>query len=281
VIVPLLLVAGVLALTALLLWWLLIRTEGVYLGKRVVIWLYDVYASRYDGIVEHDIEDEHLYIAAPLMQKLDPHTHPLVLDVATGTGRIPLALCHHARFEGHIVALDLSQKMLAQAVTKIQTEHFEDYVTFIWTDGIKLPFDDNSFDVVTCMEALEFMPEPETVLHELSRVLRPGGILLTTLRINERLMPGKLWSEVEMHQHLQDASITNIEFEDWQFDYAKVWGIKTGVSEFIGAKPIDGMLRCPCCEGYLLNENGAWSCEKCKAIAPVEDEIVRLQSVKC
>jgi ubiquinone/menaquinone biosynthesis C-methylase UbiE len=280
-VIPLLILAGGLTLLALLLWWLLIRTEGVYLGKRVVIWLYDVYASRYDGIVQHDTVEEHLHIAAPLMKQLDPHVYPLVLDVATGTGRIPLALCHHARFEGHIIALDLSRKMLVQAVTKIQEEHFEDYVTFMRADARRIAFDDNSFDVVTCMEALEFMPEPLAALQELVRVLRPAGILLTTLRINERLMPGKLWSEETMRQHLQNAGITKIEFEEWQYDYSKVWGIKSGDSEFIGAKPIDGMLRCPCCERYMLNENGAFHCEKCNAIAPIENEVINLQSVTC
>jgi ubiquinone/menaquinone biosynthesis C-methylase UbiE len=278
---PFLIVALVLSLLALLLWWLLIRTEGVYLGKRVVIWLYDVYASRYDDIVQLDTVEEHLHLAAPLMQQLGDDTHPLVLDVATGTGRIPLALCHHARFEGHIIAIDLSRKMLQQAVNKIQEEHFEDFVTFIWQDATRLPFDDNSFDVVTCMAALEFMPQPESALRELIRVLRPGGILLTTHRINERLMPGKLWSESEMRQLLTAAGITDIGFEDWLVDYAKVWGIKTGASEFIGAKPLDGMLRCPCCQNYMVNENGAWVCEQCQAHAPIADNVIELQAVPC
>ncbi|MDQ7026691.1 MAG: class I SAM-dependent methyltransferase [Anaerolineae bacterium] len=277
-VIPLLILISVLVLIAFVIWWLLIRTEGVYLGKRVVIWLYDVYASRYDGIVQHDTVEEHLHIAAPLMKQLDSQTYPLVLDVATGTGRIPLALCHHARFEGHIVALDLSRKMLTQAVAKIQAEHFEDYVTFIWADGSQIPFDDNSFDVVTCMEALEFMPNPEEALHELVRVLRPNGILLTTHRINERLMPHKLWSEAEMQQILASANLTNIVFEAWQYDYSKVWAIKSGKSDFIGARPLDGMLRCPCCEGYMVNKNGAWVCENCNSIVPIQDNIINLHA---
>jgi SAM-dependent methyltransferase len=278
---PFLALALVILLIALLLWWLLIRTEGVYLGKRVVIWLYDVYASRYDDIVDLDTVEEHLHLAAPLMQQLGDNTHPLVLDVATGTGRIPLALCQHARFEGHIIALDLSRKMLKHAVAKIEEEHFEDFVTFIWQDAMQLPFDDNSFDVVTCVAALEFTPHPETALHELVRVLRPGGILLTTHRINERFMPSKLWSESEMRQLLEAAGITNIGFEDWLVDYAKVWGVKAGNSEFTGAKPLDGMLHCPCCEGYMGSENGAWVCEQCRAIAPIVAGVIELQTVKC
>jgi ubiquinone/menaquinone biosynthesis C-methylase UbiE len=280
-VIPVIVLVAMILLLILLLWWLLLRTEGVYLGKRVVIWLYDVYASRYDSIVQLDMIEEHLQLAAPIMQRLESDTHPLVLDVATGTGRVPLALCHHARFEGHIAAVDLSRKMLQQATNKIQAEHFEDYVTLIWADGMLLPFDDNSFDVVTCMAALEFMPQPDYGLHELVRVLRPGGILLTTRRINEKLMPGKLWTETQMRQLLSETGINNIGFEDWLVDYAKVWGQKIGSSEFIGASPLDGMLRCSCCAGYMVHEHDVWRCEQCHTGAPVLDGIIELQAMDC
>jgi len=232
--------AGGLLILAALIWWFLIRTEGVYLGRKVVIWLYDVYATRYDGIVQHEDVDEHVHLAIPLMTRLEPETQPLILDVATGTGRMPLALCQHARFEGHVIGLDASKGMLKQAVKKISDNHFEDYATFIWGDGTDLPFEDDSFDVVTCMEALEFMPDPETGLKELIRVLRPGGLLLTTRRINE-FMPGRLWSMETMLELLKNTGAENIAFEAWQYDYEKVWATKSGESEFIGAIPLEDM----------------------------------------
>lgn len=230
-----------LLLIVILLWWLLIRTEGVYLGRKVVIWLYDIYATRYDNIVQHEDVDEHIHLAIPIMTRLEPETQPLILDVATGTGRIPLALCQHARFEGTIIGLDASRGMLKQANQKINANHFEDYLTFILGDGHELPFDDNSFDMVTCMEALEFMPYPEQALAELVRVLRPAGLLLTTRRINEPLMPKKLWSQAIMQKLLLDNGMIEIEFEQWQFDYEKVWAVKSGESEFIGAMPLEAL----------------------------------------
>jgi ubiquinone/menaquinone biosynthesis C-methylase UbiE len=215
-----------LLIIAFALWWLLIRSEGVYLGKRTVIWLYDIYAARYDAIVQHDDIEEHLHLAAPIMNHLSPETQPLILDVATGTGRMPLALCQHTAFDGQIYAFDLSQGMLKQAIRKIANNHFENYVVFGLAHGQKLPFADESFDVVTCMEALEFMPQPEDGLKELLRVLRPNGLMLTTRRINEALMPSRLWSREYFSQLLEDSGIEKIEFEIWQFDYEKVWGIK-------------------------------------------------------
>ncbi|MEO0596605.1 MAG: methyltransferase domain-containing protein [Chloroflexota bacterium] len=229
-------------LVILTLWWLLVRTEGVYLGRGVVIWLYDLYAGRYDKIVQHEDVDEHLHLAIPLMTRLHPQTTPLVLDIATGTGRMPLALCQHARFEGYVVGLDASRGMLKQAVEKIEREHFVGYTTFMWGDGTALPFDDGSFDVVTCMEALEFMPQPERGLQEMVRVLRAGGLLLTTRRINEPFMPGKLWSRERMRELLSVEGIEQIEYEDWQYDYEKVWGVKVGESVFRGVDAVDGLL---------------------------------------
>jgi ubiquinone/menaquinone biosynthesis C-methylase UbiE len=225
---------------ATLIWWLLVRTEGVYLGRGMVVWLYDLYASRYDGIVQMEDEDEQIHLAYPIMKRLYPETQPMVLDVATGTGRMPLALVNHPAFEGHVIGLDASRKMLEQAARKVREAGFEETTTFLWGDGQNLPFEDNSFDMVTCMEALEFMPQPEAGLKELVRVLRPDGLLLTTRRINE-FMPSKLWSEAKMAELLHEAGMSDIEFEEWQYDYTKVWAYKTGDSEFIGAMPFEAL----------------------------------------
>ncbi|MDP9227055.1 MAG: class I SAM-dependent methyltransferase [Actinomycetota bacterium] len=44
-----------------------------------------------------------------------------------------------------------------------------------------LPFEDQSFDLVTCIEAFQWVPEPERTAAEFRRVLRPGGTVLVTL----------------------------------------------------------------------------------------------------
>lgn len=44
-----------------------------------------------------------------------------------------------------------------------------------------LPFPDGSFDVVTCIQAFQYMPDPEHAVAEFARVLRPGGSVVVTL----------------------------------------------------------------------------------------------------
>ena len=226
-----LLFAIVLPCIALLLWWLLIETEGVYLGSRAVIALYDLYARRYDRIKAFDERADLLLLSQPLLDRLEDCAPPRVLDVATGTGRLPLALARNGRFRGHVIGIDLSRRMLDVAREKVAAEHFEGFITLERQDAMRLPYPDAHFDAVTCLEALEFLPCPEAALREMSRVLKPGGALLATLRIDTRLMPGKVFSRERMRDLLESAGLVDIQFERWQTDYVKVWARKANDAE--------------------------------------------------
>lgn len=238
-------------------WWLFIESEGVYLGRRVVIWLYDLYADRYDDIKHFQKDYDHSYLAHPIMELIAPHRAPLVLDVATGTARMPLAFLRHAWFQGRVVGADLSRKMLTKAAAKLEGES---RVTLVWTPAERLPFADNTFDVVTCLEALEFMERPEAAMAECVRVLRPGGVLLLTNRINTRLMPGKTMPAEQMETLLLGMGIEDVDIEYWQVDYDRVWGIKAGDSQPTGSRPFAEIVRCPDCGALLEADDDAYSC---------------------
>ena len=249
-------------------WWLLIASEGVYLGRRAVIWLYDLYAGRYDDIKHYSKEYDHMLLAQPIMAAIEPIKNPLVLDVATGTARLPLALLRHKRFQGQIIGADLSRKMLAGAAYKLDGDR---RVTLIWTPAEHLPFGDHTFDIVCCLEALEFMVSIEAALRELVRVLRPGGLLFTTNRIHTRMMPGKTLSDDAMRALLESLGVEQVEIEYWQVDYNRVWGRKVGVSKPKLMRPLAEVLRCPQCNKALLIEGkGAWDCPNCHFQALVE-----------
>ncbi len=258
---------------AWLVWWLIFETEGVYLGRRVVAWLYDVYADRYDGIKQWEPLYEHVLLANPIMAQIAPHKSPLVLDVATGTGRIPMALFQHPAFQGRIIGLDLSRKMLTKAAEKL---HSYDRLSLIWETAEQLPFTDNTFDVVTCLEALEFMPRPAQIVAEMVRVLRPGGILLVSNRAS-RWMPGKIWSDDQLLQLLASLGVEYSEVEVWQEDYKKVWGQKNGESSPVGARPLEEVLRCQRCKRCLMTRDGdVWKCD-CGARANIgTDGVIEL-----
>lgn len=252
-------------------WWLLIASEGVYLGRRVVIWLYDLYAHRYNGVKNYLPEYEQLYLAKPIMDAVKPQTAPLVLDVATGTGRLPLALARHPDFDGHTIGVDLSRQMLHYAAKTIYP--YNHRATFIWCPAENLPFPDKTFDVVTCLEALEFTTNPRATLQELVRVLRPGGLLLTSQRINTRWMPGKTWTSGEIQTILEEYGVEKGFAQIWQVDYRKVWGWKKGDSNPIGVRALSEILRCPHCHKATMTlANSLWLCEDCEIKAHIGDD---------
>ena len=241
--VPTLLLGAAIVSAAFLIWWLIFETEGVYLGRRAVVTLYDLYAGRYDRIKQFDELSDIRLISQPLLDRIAPGTDALLLDVATGTARVPLILARNARFQGHVVGLDASRRMLDKARQKTASGHFEAYITLLQQDASELPFADGSFDGVTCLEALEFMPRPQAALAEMIRVLRPGGLLLTTIRIDTRWMPGRTWSETKMRAELEALGMRDIEVMIWQEDYSQVWALKAGQSLPIGADGLGDTLQ--------------------------------------
>lgn len=271
---PMLTLLGIvlaLAVLALLGWYLLIETEGVYLGRRVVVWLYDVFASRYDRIKQYEPLYETLLLANPLMGAMRPHHNPLLLDIATGTARLPLALLADERFAGHIIGVDLSRQMLSQAAYKLADDLAR--VDLLYAPADCLPFPDDTFDAVTFLEALEFVDAPEDALAEAVRVLRPGGLLLTSLRGNIKTMPGKLWTEERMQSTLEQLGVQRVFFEPWQDEYTKVWGRKAGKSPHIAARPLEDVLRCSRCGNVAFAYDVPnFVCDVCGQRIPVGDD---------
>jgi ubiquinone/menaquinone biosynthesis C-methylase UbiE len=217
-----------LAVLGAFLYWAFVITEGAYLGARVVAWTYDLTAKRYDQIKQFKLQDDVWLISGPLLSKLKGVRTPLVLDVATGTGRVPLALFSRPPFDGHVVGLDYSRKMLREADAKLVS--YTGRYTLAWHNAQHLPFPDETFDAVCCLEALEFMPDSKGVLAEMSRVLRPGGIFLVTNRINweGKLMPGKAFSKDAFWAMLKDVDLERIEFRIWQVYYDLIFARKKG-----------------------------------------------------
>lgn len=215
------------SLVALFLYWALGITEGAYLGRRVVTLLYDLTPAYYDRIKEITWRRDRECLTDPLLQWLADVRQPLILDVGTGTGRLPKALLSDKRFDGQVWGLDLSIGMLRRARERLAP--WENRCTLIWEDADRLPFPDETFDVVTCLEALEFTPRPERTLGELMRVLRPGGVLVLTNRIGRaRWFPGRTYSDDALIDLLCGYPLSRIEIHTWNTFYDQVWVRKAG-----------------------------------------------------
>lgn len=208
--------------------WLFIRTEGVFLGRRIVVWLYDLAADRYDGIKQFDADTESAFITWPLRRRLKRFPAPLVLDVATGTGRLPYFLLQEPEFNGRVIGLDASAGMLAQAQVKLAP--FGDRAALVRQSALDLPFGDATFAAVTCLEALEFLPDDAAALREMARVLRPGGVLLVSRRQGSDApwFLGHTHGRDAFEARLADCGLTDIRTQPWQVEYEMVWAMRPG-----------------------------------------------------
>ena len=97
-----------------------------------------------------------------------------VLDIASGTGMVALAVAQAVGEDTEVHAIDLSDGMLAQAKQNLAQAGF-DNVTFQNMDGEQPTFEDNRFDVITCSYGLFFMPDMPAALKNWLRILKPGG----------------------------------------------------------------------------------------------------------
>jgi demethylmenaquinone methyltransferase/2-methoxy-6-polyprenyl-1,4-benzoquinol methylase len=104
------------------------------------------------------------------------------LDVCCGTGDVVFAL---ASSGADVVGLDFSPEMLAVARERLERRPFSgsaaatNHITFVEGDALHLPFPDAAFDAVTIAYGLRNLADLAGGLAELSRVLRPGGRLVT------------------------------------------------------------------------------------------------------
>jgi SAM-dependent methyltransferase len=229
-----------------IIYWLLVLSEGAYLGREVVVALYDWSAAKYDAVKGVLAYEDGAHLARPLLEALqrapsprsrDPiegerstggEATPLVLDVATGTGRLPLALLRQFDFRGRVVGLDASRRMLAIAQSKMCMHRQK--IAWIREDAAALPFQGSTFHAVTCVEALEFLPNPGKAIAEMVRVLRPGGQLLLSNRvgIDALFLPGRAYRPTVLEQKLVALGLTHVRTRRWQTHYDLIEGCKPG-----------------------------------------------------
>ncbi len=222
----LLLACGALGALGLAAYWLLILSEGAYLGPRTVVWLYERVARRYDRIKNLDPADDARCLARPLLLALQEAEEPLILDVATGTGRLPAALLAEGDYVGRVIGVDRSPGMLAQARAKLLPRAGAGALALADAGG--LPFRDATFAAVTCLEALEFTGNPRQTLRELVRVLRPGGVLLVSNRVGWDALwfPGRSCGRGRVEALLRALGLEEVEREAWQVYYDLIWARK-------------------------------------------------------
>jgi 2-polyprenyl-6-hydroxyphenyl methylase/3-demethylubiquinone-9 3-methyltransferase len=154
-----------------------------------------------------------------------------ILDIGCGGGFLSNRLSLH----GHsVTGIDLSEESLAVAKRHDSTGG----VRYVAADAYHLPFEDGAFDVVTAMDFLEHVENPQNVIREVSRVLAPGGVFFFHT-FNRNPISGLViikfveWfvKNTPKHMHLLRMFITPKEMKK----YCAFSGLE--VQHFVGTRP--------------------------------------------
>jgi demethylmenaquinone methyltransferase/2-methoxy-6-polyprenyl-1,4-benzoquinol methylase len=98
-----------------------------------------------------------------------------VLDVATGPAGVALQL--RERTSAHVVGIDLSEDMIRRGYVNVAAARAQSRVVLVLGRAEQLPFPDCSFDALTFTYLLRYVTDPAATIAELTRVVRPGGVI--------------------------------------------------------------------------------------------------------
>ena len=101
-----------------------------------------------------------------------------ILDVGSGPGFLACELAEEVGASGRVVGVDISSAMNSIASRRVAASGFGDRAEILEGDATALAFADATFDAAVSMQVIEYLAEPDAALHQLARVLRPGGRLV-------------------------------------------------------------------------------------------------------
>jgi SAM-dependent methyltransferase len=180
-----------------------------------------------------------------------------LLDLGTGGGRHAF----EAMRRGAVVtALDADRKEVGEAAGMIHAMVVDDEATKaaggtgagVCGDALRLPFADATFDRVIAAEVLEHIPDDQTAMGELARVLRPGGTMAVTVprygpeRVNWALSadyhntPGghvRIYRKTELVERLRRAGLTEYASHHAHALHSPYWWLKCAVGVRNDANP--------------------------------------------
>ncbi|MBA5629420.1 bifunctional demethylmenaquinone methyltransferase/2-methoxy-6-polyprenyl-1,4-benzoquinol methylase UbiE [Moheibacter lacus] len=141
--------------------------------KQQVEQMFDNISGKYDllnRILSMGIDVSWRKKVVKSVKKENPKT---ILDIATGTGDLAIAMAKAT--DAKITGFDLSAGMLEVGRKKVKEQNLENRIEMIQGDAEKMPFADNSFDVITVAFGVRNFENLKKGLDDIYRVLKPGG----------------------------------------------------------------------------------------------------------
>jgi SAM-dependent methyltransferase len=143
-----------------------------------------------------------------------------LLDVGCGSARL---LAEHASHVRYVAGLDASEIQVRMARRRLAGRLAAGSAQIVLGDTARLPWQDDRFSVVTSLNTLKFVPDPAGALHEMRRVLRPGGRIVATMSDRKPAHRGATvrsgatdawdqwqWSDADAQRLMEAAGFTDV-----------------------------------------------------------------------
>lgn len=190
-------------------------------GQRRV---YARWAPVYDRVYHKLLSDAHRRTALAAAS-----CGPDILEVGVGTG---LVLPYYPA-ASRVVGVDLSEDMLAKAAEKVRERPLPQVSFVAAMDACRLGFPDARFDAVAVPFVITLVPEPETALDEIARVLKPGGEIVISSRFG---------GDEGVQARLEEAIAPLMKAVGWSSAFrvsrVRAWAERQGDFEFLGVEPL-------------------------------------------
>lgn len=100
-----------------------------------------------------------------------------VLEVGSGNGRYTIESAKIVGSEGKIKTIDIEKKMIDRVIHRLKQENISNVVAEV-ANVYKLPYQDDSFDIIYMIAVINEIPDQDKALKEFHRVLKPEGVLV-------------------------------------------------------------------------------------------------------
>ena len=140
--------------------------------KREIGALFDRIAGTYDGLNHGLSLNIDKRWRRKTVQRMATSGH--VLDVAIGTADLTIEMLRQGKAQ-RVTGIDLSEQMMAVGRRKVERLRVTGKVAFVYGNAQAMPFDDASYDGVTCAYGCRNFSDLDAGLKEMYRVLKPGG----------------------------------------------------------------------------------------------------------
>lgn len=178
---------------------------------------YDDIADVYDLHYDHPRgRSYHTRISSHVMEALPPGG--ALLDIGCGTG---LFVEKYLRHGGTAVGIDLSRNMIERARARCGCSDFT------LGTGESIPFSDNTFDAISSLLVFSYVRDPQAMLKEAYRVLRPGGAI-SICTLGKKLLTSGIPVIYRVSEKIRIPHVVMKDFGEYYYDEGEMYQLFSG-----------------------------------------------------